>query len=332
MNKFIKIEDVTKYLKMSTDVNLQKEFFARMPNLYDTHEKFIFYSITTKNIFITNELKTQFMDIFCKYQQVYHALNKFVYLYKYKKSPITVKYDLTLAPIVENDTNIICIFQNNHRYLFFIKDLIKIIHNSLSKTFDLFVEPMTCKNPYNNVLFNKSTLYNIYFYIKDHTKLMPELFFKYFSVHFNIFEFKLRYSYLLRDNAIKDYIKNGSEEQLHEDIIDMIYEFNRENKRRKIVIHDDFPKNDLNAIMKPYLFYYLHSKYSLIKNVKEDSELTLYLKLVSFSIYNPLFGRKKIKFNYVIKNGKYALESYVEFNKKHMRFKTEYDFMSSHIC
>ena len=74
MNKFIKTEYVIKYLKMSTDVNLQKEFFARTPNMYDIHKKFNFYSTTTSNLFLTNELKKQFMEIFCKYQQVYHAL------------------------------------------------------------------------------------------------------------------------------------------------------------------------------------------------------------------------------------------------------------------
>ena len=64
-----------------------------------------------------------------------------------------------------NDKNEFCLFQENNKYLFTIQDLIKIIHNSIANTSNFFNNPLAIKNPYNNMLINKSTLYNIYFFI-----------------------------------------------------------------------------------------------------------------------------------------------------------------------
>ena len=45
--------------------------------------------------------------------------------------------------------------------------------------------------------FNKSNLYNIYFYIRYNTTLRPDLLFKYFDVNFNLTKFNVKYKYYI---------------------------------------------------------------------------------------------------------------------------------------
>jgi hypothetical protein len=134
---------------------------------YNIKKKYIFLKQTLDNIFIENDIKFFFMDNIQKIQKIYFALNKFAFHYKFKKSKIIVNEDLYLNPIDNNSKNIICIFQDNSRYKFILSDLINIINNSLSNSSYFFSEPLPCRNPFNNIPFNKSTLYNIYFSIKN---------------------------------------------------------------------------------------------------------------------------------------------------------------------
>ena len=307
--------------------------FGLSPNgLHKRKEKYHFFFQTTRNIFLTELHKKQFINIFCKIQKLYFAFNRMIYMYKYRKSTIIVNTDLSLTPICENGPDVICIFQNNHRYLFNVKDLIKIINNSLSNSCNFFVEPLICKNPYNNMSFNKSTLYNIYFYVRNYTKVYPEILHAFFLTNFDIYNLILQYSYLLREYTLNHYITNTSLKNLYYDIMDMIEEYNTNKKRNPITIHDDFPKKELLDIMKPYLMLYLKSRYSLIENIKIEAELLLEKKLIRFYYFNPEFGRKKIVSTYVLKNDKIVQEFSQEFNKKHVGFyKKNDDFMNSHI-
>lgn len=306
--------------------------FGLSPKGYNKRkEKYHFFLQTVNNIFLSSLHKKQFINIFCKLQQVYFAFNRIFYMHKYKKSTIIVNADLTLAPICESDPNIICIFQNNHRYLFNVKDLIKIINNSLSNSCYFFIEPIVCKNPYNNMLFNKSTLYNIYFYIRNHTKIYPDILHAFFLSNFELPKFIFKYSYLLREYTLTHYIKNTSQRNLDYDIKDMIEEYNEMNKMKPITIHEAFPKKELINILKPYLMLYLKSKFSLIEHIKTDSDTLLYTKLKRFYCFNPMFGRQIMVPKYVVKNEKIVLEFSQEFNKKHITFyKKNTDFMNTH--
>ena len=64
-----------------------------------------------------------------------------------------------------------------------------IINNALSNSPDFFSVPLVIKNPYNNVPFNKSTLYNIYFNIMSKTYIVSELIHKFFLTNFDINKF-----------------------------------------------------------------------------------------------------------------------------------------------
>ena len=98
-------------------------------------------------------------------------------------------------------------------YKFTYEDLIKIIKNNLlnydsdttgAMITNNFLTPLEIKNPYTNVYFSKSSLYNIYFKIHDSTFNMPILFERFFQVNFNLDLFKKH-----NDVLLKEYLFNS---------------------------------------------------------------------------------------------------------------------------
>lgn len=299
----------------------------------DTIFKILFYSLTnntykskfimfkeTLNSFLSFS-REKFIQYFCKIQKTYYALCRFVFLYKYKKSKMSVTTDMGLNDININNKNVLCIYHIDTKYLFNINDLIKIINMSLINNYMFFAEPLSSKNPYNNLPFLKSTLYNIYFFIKFNTNIYDDLFFKFFHCNFDLSLFYKKYEYLLREYAIINFIKNLSVSSFIAEINKMLYKYNY-NNNNKIIINSEFPKTKLIKIMKPYLLLYLQSIYSLISIIKLKSGIELINKLSKFQTFNPLFGRKIIKLDFKIDANfkkKVFIKCY-EFNDKHILF------------
>jgi hypothetical protein len=182
------------------------------------------------------------MEHFCKIQKTYYAFIKLGYFYKFNSSKIIVNKDMALNEINLNDKNIICIYQLNYRYLFNINDILKVIQNSLTNSDMFFIIPLTIKNPYNNIPFNKSTLYNIYFFIKFNTNIYSDLFFKYFNENFNLKNFFNKYEHILREISIENFVKNSPNKILHKEIIKMIDNYNNSYTENtyKIFIDKEF--------------------------------------------------------------------------------------------
>ena len=127
----------------------------------------------------TNE---DFIDLFRDVQKHYRAFALFVNIWKYKKSKIQIEHDLYLTPLNRNNRNVFSLLQQGKIYLFTASNLVNSITTSLSNAPNFFAEPLVLKNPYNNVPFSKSDLYNMYFFLKQSTILMPTLFHNYFLV------------------------------------------------------------------------------------------------------------------------------------------------------
>ena len=295
--------------------------------------KYNFIKKTLDNIFLDNNLKKLFLVYIQKIQKIFFSLNRFIYIYRFKKSTIVVKEDLYLNPIEPDAKNSIFIFQDNSRYLFILSDLINIINNSLSNSPHFFSEPLSCKNPYNNNPFKKSSLYNIYFYIKKYNHLVPTLFHLFFLCNFNLLLFKERNEYFIREYVINDYIKTKNVNILYTDIMLMLNNFSYMGLSRGIKIDPSFPKKELVFIMKPYLLLYLHSKFSLSSENQFQACYKLKKKLYRFYKYNPLFGRKKIDLMeiYCPEKKKIIIKKIIYFNNKYISFvEKEIDFMFSH--
>jgi hypothetical protein len=301
--------------------------------------KFIFLNNVLNSFMIKNSREEDILFYFYKIQKLYHALNKFAFLYKFKKAPLVVNTDMQLNEIKENDKNIMCIYQEKSKYLFKITDLLKIINMSLINSNNFFSEPLCIKNPYNNLPFNKSILYSIYYFIIEKTKLIfkkdVELFLKFYYCNFNLVNFFNNYEHILREHSIINYLKNSFSDTLYNEILNMVTEFNYNKiKQDKIFIDNKFSKNKLIKIFMPYLLLYLNSKYLLVPTIKYNNFIYLEDKLKKFQKFNTFFGRikinNKIKF---CKDGKMRRIQTLEENDKHIKFNDYNDtlFLKDHL-
>ena len=277
--------------------------------------------------------RDDFINFFCKIQKTYYAFSRLAFIFKYKKSAMSVTTDIGLNDITINDKNILCIYHVNTRYLFNINDLLKIITTSITNSYMFFSQPLPSKNPYNNLPFTKSNLYNMYFFLKFKTNIYNDLFVKFFHCDFNLTTFYHKYEYLLREHILDNFVKNSTEDVLIQEIKKMITLFNKKTTK-KILINDEFPKKNLIKIMKPYLMLYLQSYYSFVPIVKNNSIVLLNSKLKKFQKFNPKFGRKIYKLgfkNYANFKKKSYIKS-VEFLDNHIAFNCdeETNFLTNH--
>jgi hypothetical protein len=277
--------------------------------------------------------REEFIYLFCKIQKTYYAFSRLAFIYKYKKSTMSVTTDIGLNDITINDKDIMCIYHIKSRYLFNINDLLKIITTSLINSYMLFSQPLPSKNPYNNLPFTKSNLYNIYIFLKFKTNIYNELFFKFFQCDFNLTTFYHKYEYLLREYILANFIKNSTEDALIQEINKMISIFNKKTTK-KILINDEFPKKRLIKIMKPYLILYLQSYFSFITIIKNNARILLNRKLKKFQNFNPKFGRKIYKIGYKSVTN-FKIKTYiksVQFLDEHIAFNyiEESNFLTNH--
>lgn len=289
------------------------------------HHKYTFLKRNMENIFFQKEDKEQFLDYFCKIQKHYFAFARLLNAWKYKRAQVMVSDDLYLNPLDTNGKNIFVIVQNRKKYLFSIANLINMTNSALSNTCHFFASPLILKNPYNNGVFNKSDLYNLYFAIKKSTFIMPTLFHYYFLANFNITRFREQHEGVIREISIENYVKNTDYNALYDKVFTML----KEHKPR-LSIHPDFPKEELVNIMRPYLRLYYVSLYSLDEYKKLTAFSELHKKLHKFYRYNPKFGRKTIK---RVCNTNFKFINQIVYNNKHINYyksvSTE-EFMKTH--
>lgn len=277
--------------------------------------KFEYYKSTIDNFFISSDTKKMFIDAFNKAQRVYYMLNRLIRNYKWRKTSFAIQTDIYLNPIHENNRNVITILQNGKKYLFTIMDLKNIIETALINSPYFFSEPLPSKNPYNNLPFQKSDLYNIYFFIKKSDFVMSSLFHQYFLSNFHLKKFRIHNEVLIRNSYIESYIKNSDENVLYKLALRV---FKESKFHRMISIHKDFPKDKLISIMRPYVRLYLYKEYSLDVSYRYKCSRELNLRLSKFVKYNSRFGQTLV----INENNKKLIISH---NDKHIPFyKTNY--------
>lgn len=245
------------------------------------------------NTFNKNEFKEKIQSIFSKSQKYYYAFSRLARIYKNKKYSVVVSNDLMLNPLDINNNNTFILIQNKSKYLFSLNDLVTIIETAISNSPNFFSEPLSPLNPYNKEQFTNSTLYNIYFKLKESGRLMSILFHLFFLENFNKEHFLEKNEPFIRENSIKKYVYNSPYTVLHTYVLTML-RINPYTKQYDI--HEDFPKDILVDIFRPFLFYFFIINYD-IKNTSKiyKYKQILYTKLKKFYEYNKAFGRQYIK-------------------------------------
>uniref|UniRef100_A0A6C0JJK5 Uncharacterized protein n=1 Tax=viral metagenome TaxID=1070528 RepID=A0A6C0JJK5_9ZZZZ len=254
-----------------------------------TRTKFDFLKTIRDNTFLDQGTKDNVFTLFCSVQRKYNLLNRLCYQYKRRNTTVAIQRDLFLNPIRESQHNVMSIIQNDKIYLFTIMDLRNIIESALSNSPYHFSQPLPIKNPYNNMPFDKSTLYNIYFFMKRGDFVMSVLFHQYFLCNFNLTRFQDENAVIIRETYIQQYLKNSSPQYLRFHISEMLLEY---GFSKKYPIEKDFPTVRLINIMRPYLEMFYKQRYSLDMSSYNILQKKLKSKLVKFFNYNPKFGRK----------------------------------------
>jgi hypothetical protein len=326
-------EETTSIYNMETELNklnlysLLARLIIMQKNELDTisdflNEKYKFLSSIFENVFYNDANKELFLSEFSKVQRIYFTLSKFARICKYKKSIVRINTDLYINELDESMKNVFVLYEDGSRYFFSATDLVNIMNSSLSHTYMFFSEPLKPKNPYNNIPFNKSTLYNIYFFMKNCAFIMPQLFHQYFICNFDIKLFKSENECLIRDFSIKRYVYSSNYDTLYDNVIIMISDIKKRNRKYKqfMNIDDDFPQKKLVDIMRPYLHLYYLSKYYVTGTEKKnDSMEKLMNKFDLFVRFNPQFGRKVVKIQRIPHK-----KVTIEYNDKHMNFYKQY--------
>ena len=276
------------------------------------NKKYDYFSNVYFNIFTSN-LQEKHLDLFYHIQKIYHGFVKLARLYKYRRAHIHNTCDLVTIPFSNtllsfpttflhkghSTTNsaggfigtqtrgVWSVLQNGSLYFFNRRDLIQILNSALGHAPNFFAEPLHCKNPYNNVIFTVADLYNMYFFIRCGDVKISSLIHEFHACNFQLEFFKNENEYQIREYAIKNFVTNGCCDELHEYIIDML----EDNIPTKMP-HNDFPKENLAKVMRPFLKLYLCSQW--IPYHKKKYSVCLHKHLFCFYRMNPTYGRKII--------------------------------------
>ena len=292
--------------------NKIKEVHGGNPKYWEYYHDIYFcnsikFNMLTK--YVENNDET-FMNIFSTIQKMMKGFSRLAYIYRLKRATIKNSHDLGLNPISnKNPRKTIAILQDSSIYIMSLQELIQIINAELSYVNGFFIlESHLPKNPYTNTKFNKSTLYNIYFAVKQSDYKMPPLFHSFFLHHFNLIEFYTVNNAAILEYAIHRHVYKSHPNTIYANIIEMLANHTLTNG---LQMSKDFPKDVLADIMRPYLHIYFRVMYSNLS--AEDwfnlsGELTN--NLTKFYIYNPKFGRKYI----------YTKKRSVTFNTDHIKF------------
>lgn len=276
--------------------------------------KFTALNAILENSFYKDGLKEKIMTRFSKIQKHYNAFVRFAHIYKIKRNPYVVTNDLTLNPLVCNHRLTFVLVENKSNYLFNINEIINIIETAIGYSPNFFSQPLWPLNPYNNQKMSISTLYNIYFQIKNSGRIIPLLFHLFFLEKFDTKKFSQQYELIIRENAIKKHVFNSPYAIIYNSVVSML----KNNKyTRRLVIHSDFPKNLLVNIFRPYLFYFYIVNYLDQTAKYYNAKYVLYNKLKRFYKYNKLFGRKIYKLT--TKDNKIKIKEFI-INTKHLSF------------
>lgn len=223
------------------------------------------------------------LNVFGKVQQLYLALLRFKHISLMKsKQYLTTQIDLNFNDLCNiPNKHKINIIHHHTKYQFYIIDLIRIINSSLSYEYELFPEPKSIKNPWNNEPFLSSDLYNIYFFIKNSNINMPLLFLRYFQCNFCLKQFENNNQLIIVNYNIEN-CHNLDDLCKYRYLCRMLSFYNNNpctHIKHRINISYLFPKNRMIEIFGKYLKMYMFAVYSNEHDIRKQNQTMLFTRL-----------------------------------------------------
>ena len=242
-----------------------------------------------QNQFIDEPIYTHIIGLFQKAQRCYHGFSRLARIFRLKKTQVQITSDLYMTELHPSNRSTFVLLDTNRIYYFSLKDLARILTEALTFSYSFFSEPNICKNPYNNVPFTKSTLYNIYFQMKSVFCVVPPFIQLFFEADFDVYKFKKDNEWTIRKHKIREYIDKTDSKVLMPDILRMFHKYDTE---KRLSIHKDVPSDIFVNKVKPLYHLYLKRKYCFCQVRSEYYENELSYKMKEFIRLNPKFGRK----------------------------------------
>lgn len=119
--------------------------------------------------------------------------------------------------------------------------------------------------------------------------IIPKFIQLFFETDFNIYEFKKRNEWIIREYNIIEYLEKTDPKLF---VIEIGRMFNKYDTAHKISIHPEIPPKKLLESVKPVFRLYLLKKYSICSIRREYYENELVYKMQEFKRTNTAFGRK----------------------------------------
>lgn len=280
---------------------MENLFFYLFKKITDenTYWRYYFDFLSKKNKFeIINKIiseESKLLSIFCDVQKIYHGFARLAHIFVQKKAVIQNTTDLGLNPISPSSRIVHTFLQGKSKFIMTIPEIIQTVNSALSYVNGFFIlQNCIPKNPYTNVPFTKSILYNMYFAVKSSDFKMSPLFHAFFMHHFDLTEFTEANNSQLVDYALSKYAYQTHFNVLYPEVLVMI---NCHPMMQKLYIDPMFPKDLLVNIMRPFLHLTLRLEYAIICNHEWKKVHTIWSNAMDvFYIFNPKFGRKYIRY------------------------------------
>ncbi len=270
------------------------------------------------------EYITYYINYFSYCQKIYFNLIKFIHICKIKLRKPRNNHDLTDNSI--NYNNSLPIIHNEQLYLFSKNDIIKLFYNALiNSNYDFYNDPLIIKNPYTNVPFTRTHLYNMFFYIKYNSHNINSIILYFYNCNFYLNTFVLKHDPDISILNISRFVNNGCESSIYKYIKIMFAYYNANTsikyKSPPLSLFTHFPKKAYITVYKEYLTLFLCYKY--ISDITRSSSylLSFNKKMSRFANNTPSFGRIFICFTKSIEYNFYNHHRYMIKNKKKLKVK-----------
>jgi hypothetical protein len=249
------------------------------------------HSIQTNAMYNTY-IQTECMEIFVRYQRMHRLISRIKRAWVYRRASLQMTMDLFMNDLDPAHKYTMDLYHRGARYLFSLADLSRIWMSALTHSSAFFSVPLAVKNPYTNLPFTKSELYTIYLKMLDVRFRIPRFIQYFFECEFNVYVFKRNHESELSAFILREYARNSSSHLITRDIHMMIRAYDR---KRRLVIHPDFPEDVLSSAFRPYLELYYLSMHAFEPAQRLYFRRDLSNKMNGFIAMNPLFGRKILK-------------------------------------